>query len=103
MREYHKRSKWLINHLKAEHKDYLPAGSAGGGYFTPYRETMDGIKRYITAHPGCTLKDIMANLDHHHYASAASARSCIRTALSGWEKEWCGTDTSEKEFKYFVK
>ena len=103
MREYHKRAKRMMRELREEHKTYLPAGSNGGGYYTPYRETMDHVKRFIRMHPGCTLKEIMDDVgNQHHYCSNATARSSIRVALSNWES-WCDVRQTGKEYTYFVK
>jgi len=103
MREYHKCAKRMMSELCEEHKSRLAAGSNGGGYFTPYRRTMDEVRRYVSYNPGCTLKQIMSGLQQHHYASDASARSCIRTALMEWERNWCEVKIDGKEYRYYIK
>ncbi len=104
MREYHRFAKKMINKLRPEHKTYLAAGSNGGGYFTPYRETMDHVKRFILAHPGCTINEIMADVGRGHYSRPATAKSCIRSALSQWESSWCETGVNDRgAFTYYVK
>jgi hypothetical protein len=104
MREYHNCAKRMRSQLKEEHKHYLAAGSNGGGYYTPYRETMEHVRRFIAAHPGCTLKQIMDDLKGlHHYASTASARSGVRTALSNWESDWCEVRMDGQKFTYYLK
>ena len=60
---------------------------------------MDAVKRDITTNPGCTLKEIMLELNHH-YASNSGARVSIRKALAEWEGDWCVVDTTRKEFRY---
>jgi hypothetical protein len=102
MREYHRYAKRMISELCEEHKTRLAAGSNGGGYYTPYRRTMDEVRRFIVYNPGCTLKQIMTSIKHH-YASDASARSCIRTALSEWERNWCEVKMDGKEYRYYIK
>lgn len=99
MREFHKSSKFKISQLKPEHKTFCEAGSIYGHY-TPYRATMDQVKKYVIAHPGCTIKEIVANLKDYHYANDKSALSCIRTALCNWEK-WCRVETAGKEYKFY--
>jgi hypothetical protein len=103
MREHHRYAKRMIGELCEEHKTRLAAGSNGGGYYTPYRRTMDSVMRIIGRNPGCTLKQIMADLKAHHYASDAVARSCIRTALSEWERNWCEVKIDGKEYRYYIK
>lgn len=88
MRENHKLAKHMISRLKDEHKHYSAAGSNSGGYYTPYKSTMNNVRYFIQKHPNCTLKEIMTDLQHH-YASDSSARSCIRIALDSWESSWC--------------
>jgi hypothetical protein len=96
----HGYAKHLISKLLPEHKTSLAAGSAGGGYYTPYKATMDNVRRFIKEHPGCTLKDIMAGLDKYHYSNPTSAKTCIRKALADWESDWCEVEATGKEFTY---
>lgn len=86
----------LIEDLKLIPKTYAEAGSKHG-HWTPYRQTMDDAKRFIQDHPGCSLKEIMAAIDHH-YKSDKTAKACIPKALSLFEK-WCKI----KDGKYFVE
>ncbi len=102
-RDFHKSAKYFMSQLKEEHKHYSPAGSNNGGYYTPYRATMDRVKNYISAHPGCTFKEIMYDLGkNHHYSSDNTAKTCIRKALAEWEP-WCQVSVSGKSFTYTVK
>lgn len=104
MREFHEFAKWKISNLCDEQKHYAKAGTNGGGYFTPYRSTMNDVQRYIRNNPGCTLKEIMSNLQTHHYSSNATARSSIRVALSNWENDWCEVKTDDgKEYRYYIR
>lgn len=103
MREYHNYSKRMISQLCEEQKHYLKAGSNGGGYYTPYRRTMDHVKDFITSHPGCTLKEIMNDIGgEHHYASNQGARTSIGIALSNWER-WCEIQNNNGALTYFIK
>jgi len=104
MRDFHDTAKWMIGQLCEEHKYFSKAGSYGGGYYTPYQKTMRYVRSYIQAYPGCTLKQIMDAIPEHHYASTASARSSIRTALETFEKNWCEIRKGERgELRYFIK
>jgi hypothetical protein len=55
------------------------AGSAGGGYWTPFRQTCDDLREFVAAHPGCKMKAAIDGIKHH-YSTSASARS----SLSHW-------------------
>ena len=91
----------LLFKLRPEHKN-SEAGSRGGGYLTAYSRTMHDIREIISCNPGYTLKEIMTTLQHH-YASEASARTCIKKALAEWETEWCRIEIDGKANRYFVK
>jgi len=59
-------------------KTYADAGNSNGDRWTPFNQTVNELKRYVTRNPGCRLKDAMAEIGHH-YASIGSATSSIRT------------------------
>lgn len=103
MRINHGYAKTMIEKLRPEHKTSLMAGSKGGGYFTPYKQTMDMVRRSIAKNPGCTIRDIFNDIGKGHYSTGSSARSCIRIALSNWEKDWCESKMIGREFHYFIK
>lgn len=62
--------------LRPEHKTAAPAGHAGGGRWTPYRDTCAQILAIVTADPGISVRDCIARTKHH-YATPASARGAI--------------------------
>lgn len=102
MREYHEPSKRILNILRPEHKTHAKAGSVRKGHFTPYKDTMLQVKRFIIKHPGCTLKEIMDETGKGHYAHMKSARASIRSALFTIESDWCRVDIETKPWKYYI-
>jgi hypothetical protein len=84
-------------------KNYLEAGSKGGGYYTPYKETMHHVHTFICDNPGCSLKQIIEGVKGWHYGSTASAITCIRRALENWEKDWCEVKKEGNRTTYFVR
>lgn len=66
----------LRSTLRPEHKTALPAGSAGGGYWTPFRTTCADLRRVVESRPGVSMADAIKGMSHH-YGSARSARSCL--------------------------
>lgn len=58
---------------------YAGAGSAGGGYWTPWQQTIRDLTSYINAHPGMTLGDALKRITHHY-----STDSTARSSLSHW-------------------
>lgn len=91
MRRYRDPSQELRMQLCVEHKELAPAGSAGGARWSPYQQTMRAVREIVRTQPGLTIDGIMDALDSHHYPTARTARSAIRTALRTWE-EWCFVD-----------
>jgi hypothetical protein len=93
---------YLMKQLKEGHKTHARAGSANGGHFTPYRNTMDHVKEFIKNNPGCTLTQILESVGKGHYSSIQSARGAIRNALENYEA-WCFVKWDGRRYKYFVK
>lgn len=68
------------------------AGTKRGGYYTEFRWTMEGVAEYVALHPGCTIRDVMENVDHH-YASDKGARHGLAEAL---KRGWCPKVKAER-------
>jgi len=66
----------LRSSLREEHKEWGEAGNAHNRYWTPFKGTCEAWRRHVEAHPGCTLKEIVAAVDHH-YASDKGAKSSM--------------------------
>ncbi len=62
--------------LHEEQKTFCEAGSAGGGHWTPFKQTARAVVAHVCANPGCTLKEMLPRIQHH-YGSTASANHCI--------------------------
>ena len=79
--------------LRPEHKEYAPAGSATGGHFTPFHATVRTARRFVSEHPGCTLRELMNHLTdgRGHYSSTASCRAHLPKALEQL-CPWCRVD-----------
>lgn len=69
-------------------KGFAQAGTAEGGYWTPYKESMIKVREYVVKHPGCGVGDIVNALGKLHYASQHSARTNLVKALNNIE-DWC--------------
>jgi hypothetical protein len=63
--------------VRPEHKVFAKAGSANGGYFTPFKNTCNQVVYTVKDRPGLTLKDLIDSIDHH-YHSTATANSSIK-------------------------
>lgn len=72
----------LADILCEGHKTMAEAGSAHGGYHTPFAATCRAARDFVRQHPGCTMRELVDGIDHH-YMRNATARSCLRN--------WIGT------------
>ena len=72
----------IAEYVHDGHKTAAAAGSADGGHWTPFRSTVQSLRRYIDANPGCSISDAVKHIDHH-YASPSGAR----TSLLSWIRE----------------
>lgn len=70
-------------------KGFAKAGTKYGGHWTPYKETMKHVKRYIKNNPGCGSGDIVRDLGKLHYVSQHSARTNLVKNLNDLESDWC--------------
>lgn len=75
-RRWNRRPVALRGKLRPEHKTAAPAGHAGGGRWTPFRDTCQQIVEIVRAEPGISIKELV-DRTRGHYATAASARSAI--------------------------
>jgi len=101
-RNHHLTAKHYLSQLTEEHKTFSKAGSKGGGYLTPYSQTMSRVKKFVENNPGCTIGEIFENLGKCHYASPASFKGNLLSALMSFEKEWCRVDISCKPYKIYL-
>lgn len=93
-------SKLLYNSLHEDQKVCIP-GSVSGHVQTPFKRTKGRILEYVKANPGCTLKDIINNVETH-YNSTATAKS----AIPHWIKEGLipiRVDNKQKPYKYYYQ
>lgn len=70
----------MLSWLAPDQLDGLPAGSAGGGYSTPFKRTCKRLAEYVAAHPGITVNEALKHVKHH-YAGRRSARSNLTRLL----------------------
>lgn len=97
------RADMVLAMLVEEHKTFAKAGSAEGGHFSTFRETLKRVENRIKKNPGCTMREIMVDLDHH-YGSDSSAKACIRKWLPDDKVcPWCRVDQSGVPHRYYVK
>lgn len=72
--------------LCEEQKTFAPAGNANGLRFTPWKATCKRWAEYVALHPGCTLKEIVAEAEHHYLSDASAKISMARWIQDGHVK-----------------
>jgi hypothetical protein len=65
----------LLDALNEGHQRMGVAGSASQ-FWSPYRQTCQGLLAYVRQHPRCTIRDAVAGIEHH-YGRDTTARSCL--------------------------
>jgi hypothetical protein len=65
-----------VRHLELEHQTYCEPGSAGGGYWSPFKKTCALLRAFLVTHPGASTREVVDNVAHH-YTRAATARSAL--------------------------
>ena len=63
--------------LNDSYKLSIPGSSgAEGGRVTPFKITVENIVRHVKHHPGCSIKELISEIQHH-YSSDAGEKSSI--------------------------
>lgn len=62
-------------HLSEHQKTFCPAGSQSGRW-SPFKQTIADLRRYIDSHPGCVMHDLVKEIDHH-YQSDGTFKSML--------------------------
>lgn len=75
------KSKHLIKVLTEKHKTFAKAGNNYGKRITPFSNTLDALKGLVKENPGMMFNDAISKIDHH-YATASSARACIKKYIA---------------------
>jgi len=88
----------IVNHwdkyLTEAHKTSIPGGSKGGGYITPYKTTIDGVKRCLKNHPeGIELNQLILMVQTHY----ANPKNGLYQALTSFESDWCETYVEDRK------
>lgn len=82
--EIHRRcSSALRAAVRPEHKTFAPAGTSGGGGFTPYKATCAEVLRVAKASPGLTMREIVAQIRHHYQTPASAHGALVRWIEAG--------------------
>ena len=84
----------LRDEQSATNTEYAAAGSARGGFWTPFRGTVDQMRRALTLNGPMTMAHLIDSIQHH-YSSAASARGALMGRIQDGTIK--GIETFKKE------
>ena len=68
----------VVPYLRDEQKDQR--AGVNMGYWSPFRQTKEGLIAYVAKNPGCTLKEMILACDNH-YKKFSTAYSCISSYI----------------------
>lgn len=78
---------------------YAKAGNNRRKSYTPYTGTRDRVIAFVTANPGCTLTQILDNINTH-YGTLGTARSCILRDIQAGFKGYAQLEAVLDKGKY---
>ena len=73
----------ISSRLREEHKTYAKAGSAKGGYWTPYKDTCEKLLAVVQAEPGIRVKDAVLKIQHHYKTNTTAAACLVKWSARG--------------------
>lgn len=83
--------------LHERHEHYAQPGGAGQRRWTPRREWLDQVERYVNANPRCTLRDVARSVQHpcrtDHIARNQILKAIERGGLHVAIESDCGVST----------
>jgi len=62
-------------------KTFAEAGNSEGMRWTPFKQTIKELNRYVSDNPGCKLKDALTHIKHH-YSTLSSATNSLRQMIN---------------------
>lgn len=98
-RPYFEKFSWN-NILREEHKTWAEGGTAGGGYFTPYKLTIENVKHFLYLHRGWHTVDAILEHCETHYSNP---KPSLAQALIAFESEWCEMQIIKRKRHYKIK
>ncbi len=69
--------------LHESQKTFAKAGSPGGSHWSPFKTTSREVIGWVTANPGCTLRDMLTNVRHHYDGLASAKRNIVHWIDAG--------------------
>lgn len=67
----------VLEALHDDQKRYAPGSTSDQGYSTAWRRTMDRAAEYVRTHPGCTVRELVDNVEHHYTRDAGARQGLL--------------------------
>lgn len=64
-------------------KRSIPGTASNGERITPFKITVENIEEYVRRHPGCSMKEMIANIDHHYHRDSGAMTSIYKWINAG--------------------
>lgn len=62
-------------------------GTSSGGRITPFTITKENMVKYVSRHPGCTIKEMMNNISHHYHSTSGAIATTYQWLRRGIIKD----------------
>lgn len=66
--------------LEPEHRTFAAAGNADCKFWSPFKRTAARLRHYVETNPGVSLKQAIADIEHH-YSTPDSAAGSLRSLI----------------------
>ena len=93
-------TKWFEPHPNL--KRSIPGSPSGPGVISAFKITVENIERYIKRHPGCTIKNIFNDINHH-YSGLSSMRGSIYGYIHSGVIPTIKIENHEGTYKLYLK
>jgi hypothetical protein len=88
-------------HLNLSHQMNNVGGSKSSKIYTPYKQTMDAIRKYLAKVKRATAREICENVKHHY--SGKTPWYSLDSALRSFEKDWIDWEIDGKNIYFKIK
>lgn len=89
-----KKKQHLLETLQTIPQNYSQAGTNAGGYYSPYKRTIDAVKEYLKKHGKVSQYDLLYADEIKKVSHYANNYSLI-ASLKKFETDWCGIENQQ--------
>lgn len=71
-------------------------------YYTPFRATREAAEQFVAEHPRCTIKEMLAGIEHHWHTEA-TARTCVAKHIARGVLGRIAVEPGSNPFRLIIK